>query len=72
MKLHLNTYIIFPVKPHIDRTNLEASTIRKGRSLKLDVNVKGEPAPKVTWYLNNQVINSDFILIVIIHFLLIT
>lgn len=57
--LYFNIYfIIFSVKPHIDRTNLEASTIRKGRSLKLDVNVKGEPAPKVTWYLKDQVNKS--------------
>lgn len=56
IKLHFKIYfIIFSVKPHIDRTNLEASTIRKGRSLKLDVNVRGEPAPKVTWYLKDQV-----------------
>lgn len=51
------------MKPHIDRTNLEAATIRKGRSLKLDVNVKGEPAPKVTWYLKNEV--NDHLLLLI-------
>ncbi|RWS15516.1 twitchin-like isoform X8, partial [Dinothrombium tinctorium] len=47
------------LKPYIDRTNLETTTIKKGKSLKLDVNVRGEPPPKITWKLKDKVITND-------------
>lgn len=45
-----NHIITFPVKPRIDRTNLKAVAVRAGKPILFDVNVKGEPAPKVQWF----------------------
>ena len=48
------------LKPYIDRTNLEeVITIKRGKQLKLDVNVRGEPPPKITWKLVEKVITND-------------
>ncbi|RWS24197.1 twitchin-like protein, partial [Leptotrombidium deliense] len=47
------------LKPYIDRTNLETTTIKKGKSMKLDVNIRGEPPPKVTWKLKDKVITNN-------------
>jgi predicted phage tail protein len=47
------------VKPLIDRTNLKAVTIRGGKSVKFDVDIKGEPAPTVTWLLKNEEVKHD-------------
>lgn len=41
---------LFSVKPRIDRTNLKAVAVRAGKSIFFDVNVRGEPAPKVQWF----------------------
>ncbi|KAH8269759.1 hypothetical protein KR018_000421 [Drosophila ironensis] len=41
------------LKPRIDRTNLKPLLIRAGKPIKYDVNVRGEPAPTVTWYQND-------------------
>ncbi|KAI5639981.1 immunoglobulin i-set domain-containing protein [Phthorimaea operculella] len=38
------------LKPRIDRTNLKALAVRAGKPIFFDVNVKGEPAPKVQWF----------------------
>ncbi len=38
------------MKPRIDRTNLKTTTIRVGRQVFLDVDVKGEPVPEVRWF----------------------
>lgn len=38
------------MKPRIDRTNLKALAVRAGKPIFFDVNVKGEPAPKVQWF----------------------
>lgn len=57
------------LKPKIDRTNLETTTIKKGKSVKLDVKISGEPPPKVTWFLgekqifpndNYEIVNVDY------------
>lgn len=40
------------VPPKIDRTNLKNVTIKAGQPLKFDVNVTGEPAPAISWFLN--------------------
>lgn len=44
----------FPVKPRIDRTNLKNIVSRGGKTIKYDVNIKGEPAPTVKWMLVNK------------------
>lgn len=46
--------ILFSVKPRIDRTNLKNIVIRGGKTVKYDVNIKGEPAPTVKWQLVNK------------------
>lgn len=40
--------------PKIDRTNLTKKEIRKGKFLKFEVNIEGEPAPTVSWTFNGQ------------------
>lgn len=48
------------LKPYIDRTNLQdVITIKKDKQLKLDVNVRGEPPPTITWKLVDKVISND-------------
>lgn len=42
------------VKPRIDRTNLKNIVVRGGKTVKYDVNIKGEPAPTVKWQLVNK------------------
>lgn len=45
------SFVLFcAVKPRIDRTNLKALAVRAGKPIFFDVNVKGEPAPKVQWF----------------------
>ncbi|KPU74929.1 uncharacterized protein Dana_GF19006, isoform G [Drosophila ananassae] len=41
------------LKPRIDRTNLKPLLIRAGKPIKYDINVRGEPAPTITWYQND-------------------
>ncbi|XP_065220483.1 twitchin isoform X27 [Planococcus citri] len=43
------------LKPRIDRTNLKNIVIRAGKSVKYDVNIRGEPPPTVTWFLVDRV-----------------
>lgn len=43
-------FYLFAVKPRIDRTNLKALAVRATKPIFFDVNVKGEPAPKVQWF----------------------
>lgn len=47
------------LKPYIDRTNLEIQTVKRCRNVKLDVNVRGEPPPTITWKLLDRVISND-------------
>lgn len=42
------------MKPHIDRTNLKPLNVKAGLSVNLDINIKGEPAPKVEWLFNGE------------------
>lgn len=54
-KSKLNTFFfLILVKPRIDRTNLKNVVIRGGKTIKYDVNIKGEPAPTVKWMLVNK------------------
>ncbi|XP_013148822.1 PREDICTED: twitchin isoform X2 [Papilio polytes] len=57
------------LKPRIDRTNLKALAVRAGKPIFFDVNVRGEPAPKVQWFqkwkteekeVTENVINVDY------------
>lgn len=38
------------LKPMIDRTNLKAITVKAGRSVKIEVDIRGEPPPQVKWF----------------------
>lgn len=44
--------------PRIDRKNLQKKIIRSGQMLRMDADVKGEPAPKVTWTYNNETLKT--------------
>lgn len=57
------------LKPRIDRTNLKVVCVRAGKAVKFDVDVRGEPAPTVTWWLkdaevqtadNIEIVNVDY------------
>lgn len=53
------------MKPRIDRTNLKPIIVRAGKSIKYDVDVKGEPAPTCTWiHVDKEVISGGVIEIV--------
>ncbi|KAI8425646.1 hypothetical protein MSG28_011460 [Choristoneura fumiferana] len=67
--LKLTNITLCAVKPRIDRTNLKALAVRAGKPIFFDVNVKGEPAPKVQWFqkwkadekeVTENVINVDY------------
>ena len=45
--------------PIIDRTNLKTTTVRVGKSIHLDVDVQGEPAPTIKWYLDGVEITNS-------------
>lgn len=44
--------------PRIDRKNLQKKIIRSGQMLRMDADVKGEPAPKITWTFNNETLKT--------------
>lgn len=44
--------------PHIDRKNLQKKVVRTGQMLRMEADVKGEPAPTVTWTLKDQVLKT--------------
>lgn len=51
--------------PHIDRKNLLKKVLRSGQLLRIEADVKGEPAPKIEWTLENApVYNTDRLKIV--------
>lgn len=51
------------MKPYIDRTNLNNVVLKVGRSHKFEVDIRGEPAPKVVWTFGDdlKLANNDFI-----------
>ncbi|CAH1969101.1 unnamed protein product [Acanthoscelides obtectus] len=46
------------LKPLIDRTNLKPMQVKTGLSINLDVNIQGEPPPKVTWLFEGKELQS--------------
>lgn len=46
------------MKPRIDRTNLKQTVVKAGKPVKLDVNIKGEPPPKVVWIFKEKEVIS--------------
>ena len=46
------------VPPKIDRRNLRDLVVREGEPIRFDVKVAGEPAPDVSWLLNNKSIHQ--------------
>lgn len=44
--------------PKIDRKNLRNLTVREGEPIYIDVKVSGEPAPDVTWLVNDKTLTS--------------
>ncbi|KAG1672466.1 Twitchin [Nymphon striatum] len=44
------------LKPYIERNNLENVMVKSGKPIKLDVNVRGEPAPEITWEFKKDVL----------------
>ncbi|XP_023314705.1 twitchin isoform X11 [Trichogramma pretiosum] len=47
------------LKPYIDRTNLQQTTIKVGLTLSLDIKIIGEPPPTVTWSYKGTELKSD-------------
>ena len=46
--------VLSAVPPQIDRTNLKLTKVRVGKSVHLDVDVLGEPAPDVKWFFDGD------------------
>ena len=46
------------LKPHINRDKLQTIKVRASQHVKLDVDVKGEPPPTITWSLRNKVLEN--------------
>lgn len=44
--------------PRIDRKNLQKKVMRAGQMLRMEADVKGEPAPKITWTYNNETLRT--------------
>lgn len=57
----LNHTFFITVAPKIDRRNLKNMTIKEGEPFMFDVKVQGEPAPEISWILNNKEIHSNSI-----------
>ncbi|XP_018789320.1 PREDICTED: twitchin isoform X17 [Bactrocera latifrons] len=45
--------------PHINRDKMKPIKVRAGQTVKFDVDVKGEPAPTLTWILKEKELSSD-------------
>lgn len=48
------------VKPRIDRTNLKQIIVKSGKPVFLDVDVKGEPPPKIIWIFKEKEVNKYY------------
>lgn len=47
------------MKPHINREKLNTVKVRAGQIVKLDVDIKGEPPPTVTWSFQNKQLETS-------------
>lgn len=47
------------VRPCIDRNMFSDITVKAGQPIKFDVNVAGEPPPKITWMVNDKDLKSE-------------
>ena len=47
------------MKPHINRDKMQTITVRAGHLIRLDVDVKGEPPPKLTWLLCDKPLENS-------------
>lgn len=50
---------LFSVAPKINRANLQDISIRAGHSVKLDVEVEGEPPATITWVFSEKPVEPD-------------
>ena len=48
------------LKPHINRDKMQNVTVRAGNMVKLDVDVKGEPPPTLTWMLKGAKLEAAY------------
>ena len=48
--------------PRIDRTNLKMTKTRATKQVFFDVDIKGEPAPKVKWYFKGEEVSIESVL----------
>lgn len=56
----ISYFILFvSVAPKINRANLQDITIRSGHTIKLDVEVEGEPAPTISWHIAEKPVEPD-------------
>lgn len=44
--------------PRIDRKNLQKKVLRSGQMLRMEADVKGEPAPKIVWTYKDEVLRT--------------
>lgn len=44
--------------PKIDRRNLRNLNVKEGEPFHFDVKISGEPAPDVTWFIDNKTVIS--------------
>lgn len=45
-------YLMFAVKPRIERSTFKSVIIKAGRTHKWSVDIIGEPPPEKTWYVD--------------------
>lgn len=50
------------MKPYIDRTNLKNQMIKVGRSVKFDVDIRGEPPPEIVWsFIDHKIVQDEHV-----------
>lgn len=59
VKRNLNfLFVIYLVKPLINREKLQKVVVRVGQVVKFDVDVRGEPPPTMTWSFGGKPLSS--------------
>ena len=54
-----NILLIFTERPLINRDKLHTIKVRAGQLVRFDVDVQGEPPPKITWSFSNKPLDSN-------------